>query len=144
VTDLIVRPVDLAETRPLRQSVLRPNLALAELARHEPPGAFAAGGFIQRELVAVGLIGREGPPGSWRLRGMATAPGKRGCGAGTGVLELLLNHAVAQGATRIWCNARTPARTFYERAGLSVISQEFELEEIGAHIVMELRLPRAS
>ncbi|MCW3019870.1 MAG: family N-acetyltransferase, partial [Solirubrobacterales bacterium] len=51
----------------------------------------------------------------------------------------LLRHALAAGAQRIWCNARTPARRFYERAGFGVISEEFELPMIGPHLVMELR-----
>jgi predicted GNAT family N-acyltransferase len=40
----------------------------------------------------------------------------------------------------VWCNARTPARAFYERAGFRTVSDEFELPEIGPHYVMELRL----
>jgi GNAT superfamily N-acetyltransferase len=70
---------------------------------------------------------------------MATAPGARGEGAGTGVLEALVQHALGAGAQRIWCNARTPARDFYERAGFRVTSGEFELPMIGPHLVMELR-----
>ena len=69
---------------------------------------------------------------------MATAPGARGKGAGTAVLDALLAHATAEGAQRIWCNARTPARRFYERAGFRVISEEFDLPMIGSHVVMEL------
>jgi predicted GNAT family N-acyltransferase len=38
----------------------------------------------------------------------------------------------------VWCNARTPARSLYERAGFTVASDEFELPEIGPHLVMEL------
>jgi ribosomal protein S18 acetylase RimI-like enzyme len=53
------------------------------------------------------------------------------------VLDALVHHAVAEGATRVWCNARTPARSFYERAGLHVISEEFDIRDIGPHYVME-------
>jgi GNAT superfamily N-acetyltransferase len=141
MADLIVRPVNVADTRPLRRAVLRPNLTLAQLAAHEPPGAFAAAGFLDEEMVSVGLIGPEGSPGSWRVRGMATAAAHRGTGAGTGVLTDLVRHGTAHGATRVWCNARVPARRFYERAGFRVISEEFELPEIGAHLVMEALIP---
>jgi len=41
--------------------------------------------------------------------------GRRGQGAGAAVLDALLAHALAAGAQRIWCNARTPARSLYER-----------------------------
>lgn len=118
--------------------MLRPHQAIEELAAHEPEGAFAIGAFDGGELVAVGLVGPDGPPGSWRVRGMATTPQARGRGAGAAILQGLVSHAVAQGATRVWCNARTPARTLYERAGFEVVSDEFELPEIGPHVVMEL------
>jgi ribosomal protein S18 acetylase RimI-like enzyme len=102
----------------------------------EPPGAFAVGAFEDEELAAVGLIGPEGEPGAWRVRGMATEPEVRGRGAGSAVLSALLEHARASGARRVWASVRTPARTLYERAGFSVVSDEFELPEIGPHVVM--------
>ena len=135
-----IREVPVAQTRALRQAVLRPHNTQAELVAHEPERAFALGTFERGELVAVGLIGPEGEPGSWRIRGMATAPAARGRGAGTALLAGLIDHARSRGATRIWCNARTPARTLYERAGLSVVSEEFELPAIGPHYLMELRV----
>jgi ribosomal protein S18 acetylase RimI-like enzyme len=139
MTRLVVRPVALEQTRALRQAVLRPHQRAEELAAHEPAGAIAIGAFDGDALVAVGLVGPEGGPGAWRVRGMATAPRARGLGAGTAILDALVSHALAHGATRIWCNARTPARSLYERAGFEVTSEEFDLPEIGPHVVMELR-----
>jgi ribosomal protein S18 acetylase RimI-like enzyme len=138
MSDFIVAELAPAATRPMRQAILRPHQTLEELAEHEPPGAFAVGAFEDGELVAVGLIGRDGAPGEWRIRGMATIPEIRGRGAGSAVLAALIEHAAAAGARRVWCNARTPARSLYERAGLRVVSEEFELPTIGPHYVMEL------
>jgi ribosomal protein S18 acetylase RimI-like enzyme len=143
MSDLDVRAVALERTRELRQAVLRPQEAVAAMARGEARDAFAAGAFLGEELVSVGLVAPDGEPGGWRIRGMATAPGARGLGAGTGVLAELVRHALVEGAQRIWCNARSPARGFYERAGFRVISEEFELPMIGPHFVMELRPARA-
>lgn len=140
MSPLELREVPLAETRALRREVLRPHQSLEELATHEPADSVAFGAFDAGELIAVGLIGREGEPGDWRVRGMATKPQARGRGAGTRVLQALVEHAVAEGATRVWCNARTPARTLYERAGFSVASEEFEPPDIGPHYRMELSL----
>ncbi len=92
----------------------------------------------------MGLIGPQGGPGSWRVRGMATAPRARGAGAGTAVLTALLDHAAAEGAQRVWCNVRIGARSLYERAGFHVSSEEFELPEIGPHLVMERELADGS
>jgi GNAT superfamily N-acetyltransferase len=130
--------VPLARTRGLRRDILRPHETVAEMAAHEPADAFAVGAFEGNELVAVGFIAPDGEPGGWRIRGMATAPPARGIGAGTAILDALLRHANKHSARRIWCNARTPARAFYERAGLHVVSEEFELPEIGPHFVMEI------
>jgi GNAT superfamily N-acetyltransferase len=139
VLEIEVREIPLAETRTLRQEVLRPRASLAELASHEPAGSVAFGAFQGDELVAVGLVGRDGDaPDDWRVRGMATRPDVRGRGAGAAVLQALVQHAVAHGARRVWCNARTRARRLYERAGFAVASDEFELPDIGPHYRMEL------
>jgi ribosomal protein S18 acetylase RimI-like enzyme len=129
----------MAATRALRQTILRPHETLAELAAHEPAGACAVGAFAGGELVAVGFIAPDGDPGGWRVRGMATDPAARGQGAGTAILRALIDHGIEHGATRVWCNARTPARSLYERAGMRIVSAEFELPAIGPHFVMELR-----
>jgi ribosomal protein S18 acetylase RimI-like enzyme len=145
VSDVLVREVSLAKTRPLRQAVLRPHETVEGVAADEPSGAFAVGAFDRGALVAVGLVAPDGEPGAWRVRGMATAPHARGKGAGTAVLDALVRHAIARGAARVWCNARTPARSLYERAGFRVVSEEFELPEIGPHLLMEwlVRQPRS-
>jgi GNAT superfamily N-acetyltransferase len=136
-----VRAVDPALTRPLRQRVLRPHESLEVLASHEPPGVHAVGAFTgDGELVAAGFVCPDGGPGAWRIRGMATDPAHRGQGAGAAVLAQLVEHAVAQGATRIWCNARAPAVSLYARAGLTVESGEFEIPGIGPHFVMGRRV----
>lgn len=136
-----VRPIPVADTRPLRHAVLRPHESLQYLAGHESPDAYAVGAFDDEDRVlGVGFISPDGQPGAWRVRGMATEPAARGRGAGSAVLGALVNHAREQGATCVWCNARIGARTFYERAGFRVVSEEFDIPEIGPHYVMELTL----
>jgi GNAT superfamily N-acetyltransferase len=137
--ELDLRSIPLAETRALRRDVLRPYMTVEELAEHEPTGAVAFGAFQGDKLVAVGLVGPEGEAGDWRVRGMATRPDARGRGAGTKVLQALVGHAMANGAMRVWCNARTPARSLYERVGFEATSEEFETPRIGPHYRMELR-----
>ncbi len=138
MTEIEVRPIPLAETRALRQQVLRPHQPIEELAGHEPVGAVAFGAFDHDELVAVGLIGPDGEPGDWRVRGMATRSHARGLGAGTQILDALVQHATAHGARRIWCNARVRALTLYQRAGFVIASDVFEPPDIGPHYRMEL------
>jgi GNAT superfamily N-acetyltransferase len=140
MAEIELRQIPLEQTRAIRQEVLRPHMAVEELATHEPAGAVAFGAFAGDELVAVGLVGSEGEPGDWRVRGMATRPDARGHGAGTQILNALVQHATAHGATRIWCNARVRALTLYQRAGFVIASERFEPPDIGPHYRMELSI----
>ena len=134
--------IPVTDSRPLRHAVLRPHEPPDAIAWQEPPAAVAYAAFEDgaERPIAVGLVGRDGEPGSWRVRGMATEPEARGRGAGTAVLVALVEYAREQGAERVWCNARIAARTLYERAGFIVVSEEFEIEGIGPHYRMELTL----
>lgn len=90
--------------------------------------------------MGVGLIGAEGDPGWWRVRGMATVPEARGRGAGTAVLNALLDHARSRGAVGVWASVRVRARSLYERAGFVTASDEFEPPHIGPHVIMTREL----
>ncbi|MGH9231024.1 MAG: GNAT family N-acetyltransferase [Acidimicrobiales bacterium] len=146
-----VERVDAAVTYPLRQRVLRPG---------QPPGAarFAidddrsSASFAARapdgDVVATAVVYPEpcpwlpDRPGAWRLRGMATAPDRRGRGIGTQVLRTALAHVVAAGGDLVWCNARVPARRLYERAGFRAHGDPWDEPLIGPHIAMWLDLVR--
>lgn len=123
--------------------MLRPHQTLEQVAAGEADGAVAFAAYDGERMVATGLIVAQEQAGVWRVRGMATEPDARGAGAGSAVLAALLAHAQEHGGRRVWCNARSAARTLYERAGFQATSDEFELAEIGPHFVMEMRLPGA-
>jgi len=72
MSDFLVRAIAPEATRSMRQAILRPHQTIEKLAEYEPADAFAAGAFEGEELVAVGLIGPDGEPAAWRIRGMAT------------------------------------------------------------------------
>lgn len=110
------------------------------MAESEPADAFAVGAFEGEDLIGVGLVGPEGDPGAWRVRGMATAPEARGRGAGTAVLAALVDQARAHGAQSVWASVRTPARSLYERAGFFPDSDVYEVPRIGPHVLMRLTL----
>jgi predicted GNAT family N-acyltransferase len=67
---------------------------------------------------------------------MATAEGLRGQGVGAQVLRATIAHVVLEGGHLIWCNARTPARRFYEREGFRVEGEQWLDPEIGPHVAM--------
>ena len=108
----------MALTRPLRQSVLRPHESLQELAGGEADGTYAAGVFDGAATDRRRADRAE--PRARRLAGgrHGHAPDARGRGAGGAVLDACCVPP-ARGALRVWCNARTPAQRFYERAGFA-------------------------
>ena len=140
-----VRAITPADSADLRREVLRGGRDVP-LPGDESP-AHHVGVYDGPHLVATGNV-REEPaawapdePG-WRIRGMATDPAHRGKGAGALVLDALVAHAAEHGARLVWCNARTPARAFYERSGFVTRGAEWVDPEIGPHVVMWWRPER--
>lgn len=148
--DLTIVRVPPAETYGLRGRVLRPG-APAERVRldadgHPDTAAFAALDAAGT-IVGTGIVYPEpcrwapDRPRAWRLRGMATAEDRRSAGVGGRVLDAILSHVAAQGGAFVWCNARVPARRFYERAGFVAHGDEWIDPEIGPHVAMWRGIP---
>lgn len=141
----MIRRVDAATVRPLRATVLRPGQP-ASAARYETDDVavhFAA--YDSDRVLGVATVFEEDYPGTgesgWRLRGMAVDPAARGRGSGAALLAATIEHAAAEGGRLYWCNARMSAVAFYERNGLVVASEEFDVPGIGPHRRMRRPLP---
>ncbi len=132
-----VRTISPADSADLRRRVLRGGRDVP-LPGDEAP-AFHVGAYDAAVLLGTGNI-RADPPGWWRVRGMATEPGRRGTGVGAAVLGALLAHARGHGGGAVWLNARTPARAFYERHGFTVQGEVWDEPDIGPHVRMILDL----
>ena len=125
----------------LRWSMLRPGLPSesAVYPEDDNPEVFhvAARDGLTGELIGCATFFPEvldGVP-AWRFRGMATAESRRNQGIGGQVLEYGVAEAARRGATRVWCNGRSPARAFYERHDFTVVGDEFDLPPVGPHFV---------
>jgi GNAT superfamily N-acetyltransferase len=145
---MTVVQVDAEVGRALRMSVLRPHEPAGRpmYGREQEPSTlhFAAVGRAEAVLAVGSVMPEEHPrdprPDDWRIRGMATRPELRGRGMGSAVLAAIEGAAGERGARRLWCNARTGARRFYERAGFAAEGREYEIEGIGAHFLMSKTL----
>jgi GNAT superfamily N-acetyltransferase len=131
----------------LRKAVLRPHEPLEGpmYPLEEDPATAHFTALADGRVLAVGSVMADGhpndpAPGDWRVRGMATLPEWRGHGLGARVLASLEGHAQEEGASRLWCNARIGARSFYERAGWLVEGGEYEIQGIGMHLLMSKQL----
>ena len=145
--DPAVDKVSAAETHALRHAVLRPHEAIGAMAfagdDHADAGHFAArldGGIVGVVSVTPEPRANDDAPGQWRLRGMATAAGHRGSGVGSKLVAAVIEHCRGRGGRVVWCNARTTAAGFYERHGFRRVGGEFELPDIGPHVVMTREL----
>jgi predicted GNAT family N-acyltransferase len=72
---------------------------------------------------------------------MATAPEVRGRGFGAALLAASVSHVAGQGGGELWCNARLAAVGFYAARGFEVVSDEFDVPDIGPHVVMATTVP---
>ena len=141
--ELRVEQVAVEETLALRQAVLRPRQPREQLRLpdDDAPGTAHFAAYADGTVVGTASVRREPAPWApdqpaWRLRGMATAAPLRGTGVGARVLAAAVGHVASAGGGTLWCNARTPARAFYERAGFRVVGDPWDDPEIGPHVQM--------
>jgi GNAT superfamily N-acetyltransferase len=121
--------IHVAASDPTVAEELQPPHAIATLLRQQldlPEGATTTPALATIQLGDTHI----------RLRGMATHEQLRSRGLGAAALAHGLELAATVGATGAWCNARLPAVGFYERNGWTIVSTQFDIPSIGAHVVM--------
>lgn len=133
---------------PLRASILRPGrpVEAARFPEDQRPGVAHWAGWLadgpttpQACLTLLPSTWEDLP--AWQLRGMASAQAARGKGLALALLQAATEWALQQepSAEILWCNAREVAVGFYARAGWVVVSDVFEVPEIGPHFRMVWR-----
>lgn len=135
------------QTLPLRNEILRNGKLLLEECRFEgdeAAEAFHVGYFKEGRLIAVVSFlpqDREGFSGmGYRLRGMAVLPEYRKKGIGNLIANFGVLYLKGKKVSYVWCDARKVAYSFYLGQGFEFISEEFEIQNIGPHRVMYLKL----
>jgi predicted GNAT family N-acyltransferase len=138
-----VAPITAAQTYPLREAVLRPGkpLEAVQFDGDDDATTVHLGALADNKIVAIASWYREKFSGStahnqWRLRGMAVAPQWQRSGCGRALIEAALQALKERGAEQLWCNARLHAVPFYRALGFEVCSDEFEIPDVGPHVVM--------
>ena len=74
-----------------------------------------------------------------QFRKFATLPEYQGKGYGTSMMKFILNFARNEGITRIWCNARASAETFYATFGFSRSGELFSKNGI-EYLIMDQQI----
>ena len=145
MSELTLRPITAAETRPLRQKILRPQQRVEDvvLPHDDDADTLHLGAFVDGALVGVATVHREPSPEAsdalaWRLRGMATETEARRRGCGSKLVAGCVEHAKKYGATRMWCTARESAKGFYDALGFATMGDRFDIADVGPHYLMEI------
>lgn len=120
----------------LRWRVLRPGRPL-DSARYEqdllPDTRHWAYRDAEGRVVGCVTVQRAPFPGgdgpAWQLRGMAVDEDLQGMGIGGDVLVF----AAREVAEPIWCNARERAIPFYASHGWKIVSDTFDIPDVGPH-----------
>jgi ribosomal protein S18 acetylase RimI-like enzyme len=142
-TQVVIRAIKPGETILLRRELLRPDRPLSEsvFAGDDDEATEHWGIFLNDTLIAVASLYQEPLPQSpdphaWRLRGMAVSPAFQGQGYGRQLLDRCLQSVADNGGRVLWCNARTSAVGFYQRARFKISGIEFVIPGVGPHYVM--------
>ena len=107
----------------LRRDVLYPSEPLSAMEMDEDANGLHFGAFYKDQLVSVVSLFQTGT--SFQFRKFAVLPHMQGKGVGKTLLQYLINFAKAQDGRLIWCNARSTAVNFYQKAGFVTTGQTF-------------------
>lgn len=131
-----------AQTIPVRHPVLREGKPIDScvFAGDELATTFHMGYFLDEKLVGVvtllendyqDQIGK-----GFQLRGMAVLPEVQGMGVGKQLVAFSETEVLNRGGDYIWMNARIIAVPFYEKLCYTIISELFDIPDVGGHYRM--------
>lgn len=154
MSDAVLKSISAAETRPLRQKLLRQNARLEDLvySGDDTEDTLHIGAFVGDVMVGIASVYRmppKAPPRPevwspwdaqgdklWRLRAMATVPEVRGKGYGGQILQASIGYVARQGGAMFWCDARVAAAGFYARYGFVIYGEAYDVPNVGPHYLM--------
>jgi predicted GNAT family N-acyltransferase len=142
----MIRFIDTEDTLVLRSLILREGIApdLCRFDGDDEVNSFHLGYNKENELICIGSFHKQNRQGyagiGYQLRGMATSFEFQGQGIGNQLLIFAIVYLRGKNVNYIWCNARKYACKFYLGIGFEIVSDEFEIEGIGPHKVMYLKI----
>lgn len=138
-----VKQINAIDTINIRKEMLRQDFPPE--ACHYPGDdddlTFHLGGFMDNKLVSIASFYFQNHPdipeeNQFQLRGMASLPEFQGKGLSSMLLMTAFPIIKQNMVNTLWCNARKTAVGFYEKVGFEKLGNEFEVDNIGTHVVM--------
>ncbi|WP_214071347.1 GNAT family N-acetyltransferase [Mucilaginibacter sp. dw_454] len=120
----------------LRREVLYPNSELSQMEMDEDKDGYHFGAFRDNQLAGVVSLFQDGT--DFQFRKFAVVAQAQGTGVGTALLNYIMNFAIAEGAQRIWCNARVPAIGFYLQFGFERTGKLFSKNGLSYEIMEKI------
>ncbi len=143
----MIKFIETKDVLALRNHILREGKLKDEdcvFINDDHPETFHLGFFKGEELACVASFHpqehQDFPGKAFQLRGMATAENFRGKGIGNMLVNFAIVYLRGRKVNYMWCNARKVAWKFYLGLGFEFISSEFEIEGIGPHKTMYLKI----
>jgi predicted GNAT family N-acyltransferase len=143
----MIRFIQVEDVLAIRNEVLREGRLTLDECRFPTDkieGAFHLGYYDNDQLVCVVSFHPQNygeyKGNAYQLRGMATIEQYRGKGIGNQLVNFAIVYLRGQKANYVWCNARVKAIRFYQNIGFEVISDEFEVPNVGPHHVLYLKI----
>ena len=143
----MIRFIPVEDLLAIRNDVLRGGKLTPDECRFpsdELTGVFHVGYFADEALACIASFHPQGFGEflglGYQLRGMATKEKYRNQGMGNQLLNFAIVYLRSQKADYLWCNARKKAINFYMNLGFEMISDEFQVPDIGPHYVMYVKI----
>ena len=136
-----VKKIKPEETYQIRLEVLRKNINLPyKFDGDLDENTFHLGVFIDGVLIAVSSFMESKHSnlkgGQYQLRGMATLNEFQGYGGGKLMMQKAFSLLSKLNIDYLWCNARVVAVKFYEKQGMEIMGDDFDIPLVGKHFVM--------
>jgi GNAT superfamily N-acetyltransferase len=115
-----------SQTWQIRHEVMWPDQPFEFVQLKEDDLGFHFGVFDEAKLVSI--VSCFFNDDEMQFRKLATLVEYQGKGIATELLKYILNFAKEKNIRKVWCNARTSKKSFYEKFGMSDTHKSFSKE----------------
>lgn len=122
-----IRAIKASQTWNIRHEVMWPDQPFEFVQLTEDDSGLHFGVFIEEKLVSIVSCFIDGD--EMQFRKLATLEEYQGKGIASELLHFILKLAKERGLKKVWCNARTNKKSFYEKFGMSDTHKIFTKSE---------------
>ncbi len=130
-----IKEIQASQTWQIRHEVMWPDKPFEFVQLEEDNSGFHFGVFEEEKLVSIVSCFIEGK--EMQFRKLATLEAYQGKGIASCLLKYIFEFAESRDLKRVWCNARSSKKAFYEKFGMNdtfktfvKADQEFTIMEI--------------